>query len=70
MDVAEALERRQRDALVPINPLATNVSNDRVARVGHPAGFRVERQFERQLSGEDELPFLAGSTQWVLEPNS
>ncbi len=37
----------------------------RRASVAHPAPFRVERPFDSQLSGEDELQLL---TDWVRSP--
>ena len=34
--------------------------------VAHPAGFRVEQTFERQLAGDLQLPLLAGKSLMVF----
>lgn len=57
-------ERLLTEVLPPKQEDWAKVCFGRRASVAHPAPFRVERPFDSQLSGEDELQLLTGSTSW------
>lgn len=60
-------ERLVVGGLLPESAELANGCYGRGPSVAHPAGFRVEQTFERQLAGDSQLPLLPGEVGCKLQ---